>query len=106
MVTLVCGAPNPGENPVIVGCTTKLLLVKSDPAGVMTRMRPVVAATGTTASIARLLRTLKFVESRLLNRTALAPIKLVPVTITLVPVRPAAGAYTVLARISLTHTGL
>ena len=92
IVTLVPTAPVIGEKPKMVGCTTKLFVVNSDPAGVKTRIGPVVAPMGATARIAPLLRTVKLGASKLLkNRTAIAPRKLVPLMITFVPARPFVG---------------
>jgi len=47
IVTFVPTGPAPGKKLKIVGCTTKLLVVVDEPAGVLMRMGPVLAPTGT-----------------------------------------------------------
>ena len=90
--TFVPGLPNVGEKLNTVGSTMKLLPdVWADPAGAPTLMMPVTALVGTETRIAPLLSTLKSVANTPPNCTDNAPRKFVPVTTTLVPVRPVMG---------------
>lgn len=91
IVTAVPADPNPGEKVEIVGRTTKFEAEKVDPPGVKTRIRPVVAPTGTAAVMCELLRILKFVEATPSKDTAVEPRKLVPMIVTLVFIRPNRG---------------
>jgi len=90
MVTLAPIAPLTGVNPVIRGATVKLAALVAVPPGVVTLMGPVVAFAGTVAVICVLLFTVKVAEAPL-NLTAVAPVKVVPVTVTLVPGAPLVG---------------
>src|SRR5207248_583031 len=70
--------------------TVKLPLLKAEPPGVITEIRPVVALVGTTAVIFVFESTMK-TESAPLNRTAEVPLKFVPVMMTFVFASPLAG---------------
>jgi hypothetical protein len=61
------------------------------PTGVVMLSRPVVAAAGTVAVIAVADVTVKLVAAVPLNRTAVAPVKFVPLIVTLVPASPLVG---------------
>jgi hypothetical protein len=61
------------------------------PAGVVTLILPVTAPTGTVAVIWVAELTAKLVAPTPPNRTAVAPVKLVPVIVTTVPARPLVG---------------
>lgn len=92
MVTAVPTEPNAGEKPEIVGEIMKFVDEKADPAGVTTRMRPVVAPVGTLADILKLLWTVKLVDGFEPKNTAEAPSRLVPLITTFVPARAELGA--------------
>jgi hypothetical protein len=51
IVTAVPAGPLVGENPLIVGAIPKFVVLRTIPPGVVTLMRPVVAAAGTVAVI-------------------------------------------------------
>jgi hypothetical protein len=96
MVTLVPPAIGPpvGETPVTVGAAKNVnwsaLLVADVPPTVVTVTSTVPAASaGVTAVIVVALTTVKLAADTLPNLTALAPVKPVPVIVTLVP--PAVG---------------
>src|SRR3989442_10446949 len=92
MVTLVPTPPLAGEKLVIVGggMTVKLLALLAVPPAVVTLIGPVEAPLGTVAAIEVDEFTVKPALTPL-NRTALAPVKLVPLMVTLVPTGPLAG---------------
>jgi hypothetical protein len=69
----------------------KSVLLVAVPPGVVTRIRPEVALAGTVAVICVAEFTVN-VAARLLNVTAVAPVKFVPVIVTTVPGGPAVGA--------------
>src|SRR5207237_1104493 len=86
MVTLVPTGPLPGEKLAIVGgfSTANALALVAVPPGVVTLSGPVVAPAGTVARIAVLEVTVKVAPTPL-NVTEVAPVKFVPLTVTLVP---------------------
>src|SRR5947208_1252001 len=92
MVTLVPTGPLPGVKLVIVGglITVKLAALLAVPPGVVTLIGPLVAPAGTVAVIAVAEPTVKLALVPL-NSTALAPVKLVPLIVTLVPTGPLLG---------------
>ena len=92
MVTMVPTGPLAGVKLVIVGgfTTVKLLPVVAVPPGVLTLIGPVVAPAGTVAWIDVGEFTMN-VEPMPLNRTAVAPMKLLPLIVTLNPTGPLAG---------------
>ena len=61
------------------------------PVGVLTLIFPVVASAGTFARICVLEFTVKVVAGTLLNITCVAPLKLFPVMVTCVPIKPLVG---------------
>ena len=71
--------------------TVKLLLDVPVPDGVVTEIGPVVALLGTVVVICVELFTVKEVTAVPLNLTAVAPVKFVPVIVTLVPIGPLVG---------------
>ena len=71
--------------------TVKLLALVAVPPGVVTLSGPVVAPTGTVAEIEVEEITVKLALTPL-NVTAVAPVKFVPLSITLVPTGPLVGA--------------
>src|SRR5437667_8805634 len=89
MVTLVPTGPLVGEKLVIVGALTTVNepALVAVPPGVVTLSDPEVAPAGTVAWIAVAEVTVK-VALVPLNATALAPVKLVPLIVTLVPTVP------------------
>src|SRR5947208_929285 len=92
MVTLVPTGPLPGVKLVIVGglITVKLAALLAVPPGVVTLIGPLVAPAGTVVVIAVAELTVKLALT-LLNGTAVAPLKLVPLIVTLVPTGPLLG---------------
>src|SRR5881396_2190686 len=74
----------------VVSPTVKLLALLAVPAEVVTLIDPLVAPAGTLAVIVLAEFTVKFALVPL-NRTAVAPVKLVPLIVTLVPTGPLAG---------------
>jgi hypothetical protein len=92
MVTLAPTGPLLGVKLEIVGglITVKLLALLAVPAEVMTLIGPLVAPAGTVAVIVLAEFTVKLALVPL-NRTAVAPVKLVPLIVTLVPTGPLAG---------------
>jgi hypothetical protein len=93
IVTLVPAGPVAGVKVVIVGgltVTVKLLGLVAVPPGVVTLSDPVVAPAGTVARIAVLDVTVNPAAVPL-NLTDDAPVKFVPLMVTLVPVGPLAG---------------
>jgi hypothetical protein len=97
MVTLVPAAPLVGENELIVGAgggapvTVKLVGLVAVPPGVVTVIGPLVAPLGTFAVICVLDTIVKVVSETPLNRTAVAPVKFVPVIVTLESAAPLVG---------------
>ena len=92
MVTLVPTGPLPGVKLVIVGglITVKLLALLAVPSEVVTLIGPLETPAGTVAVIAVAELTVKLALT-LLNSTAVAPLKLVPLIVTLVPTGPLLG---------------
>ena len=93
IVTLVPTGPLVGVKLAIVGAlavTVKLLELVAVPPGVVTLSGPLVAPLGTVAAIvvAELAVKLALVP---LNVTAVAPVKAVPLIVTLLPTGPLAG---------------
>ena len=83
-----------GEMEVIVGpdtVTVKLLVEVPVPDCVVTEMEPVVAPVGTVAVTCVELLTVNEVAAVPLNLTAVAPVKFVPVMVTLVLTGPLVG---------------
>lgn len=96
IVTVVPGAPDVGVNEVIVGglavVTKKLVEVVVDPSeGTFTVMGPVVAPVGTVAVMTVPAWLTVKVDCAPLNSTRLAPVKFVPLIVTLVPTGPLVG---------------
>lgn len=93
-VTLVPAVPLVGEKLVIAGAVTvteKLLAELAVPFGVTTEIFPDVAPVGTVAVTCVALTAWNVVAAVPLKATELAPVKLVPATVTLVPTAPLAG---------------
>ena len=94
-VTVQPAAPLAGEKLLIVGVPVevgvKLLLLQSVRFGVFTLIQPLKAPPGTVAVICVSEFTVKLAGTRK-KVTALAPVKLVPVIVTVVPIVPPAGA--------------
>ena len=92
MVTLVPTGPLVGVKLVIVGAlvTVNGLALVAVPPGVVTLSGPVVAPVGTVAWIAVAEVTVKLALNPL-NVTDVAPVKLVPLIVTLVPTGPLVG---------------
>src|SRR3989442_952849 len=93
IVTLVPTGPLVGEKLVIVGrgMTVKLLALVAVPPDVVTVIGPVVAPLGTVVAIDVDEFTVKLAPVPL-KRTAVAPVKVAPVIVTLVPTGPLVGA--------------
>ena len=92
IVTLVPTGPLPGVKLEIVGglMTVKLLALLAVPSEVVTLIGPLETPAGTVAVIAVAELTVKLALT-LLNSTAVAPLKLVPLIVTLVPTGPLLG---------------
>src|SRR5437899_11448955 len=92
MVTPVPTGPLAGVKLVIVGglITVKLPALVAVPPGVVTLIVPVVAPVRSPSHVALPILTVK-VALTLLNATAVVPVKLVPLMVTLVPTGPLAG---------------
>src|SRR5437016_7677977 len=92
IVTLVPTGPVVGERPAMVGALTTVneLALVAVPPGVVTLTGPVVAPAGTVARIAVSEVTVK-VALTPLNDTDVAPLKFVPLIVTLVPTGPLVG---------------
>jgi hypothetical protein len=92
MLTLVPTGPLPGVKLEIVGglMTVKLPVLLAVPPAVVTLIGPVAAPAGTVAVIAVAELTVKLALVPL-NRTAVAPVKFVPLMVTLVPTGPLPG---------------
>ncbi len=82
--------PWPGVKPLMAGCTRKAAGLVAVPPGVVTVMVPVVALAGTVVLMVLPSVTLKAALTPL-NLTAVAPLRLVPLMVTLVPTGPEAG---------------
>jgi hypothetical protein len=90
----ICQLPEPGcwfSSTIGDTETVKLPALLAVPAGVVTLIGPLVAPAGTVAAIVVAEPTVK-VALVLLNSTAVAPVKLVPLMVTLVPTGPLVGA--------------
>jgi hypothetical protein len=109
IVTLVPTGPLLGVKLVTVGGleTVKLLALLAVPAEVVTLIGPVIAPAGTVAVIAVAEFTVKLALVPL-NITAVAPVKFVPLIVTLVPTAPLLGVklVTVGGLETVTVTGL
>ena len=94
-VTLVPTGPAVGAKAEIVGMglgvTVKLSTLVAVPPGVVTETVPVVAPAGTTAVISVAEVTLKLAAAVPWKATAVAPLRPLPVSVTLVPTGPEAG---------------
>src|SRR5207247_5464928 len=73
------------------GMTVKLVLLVPVPADVVTLSGPVVAPAGTVAWITVVDVTVKVVALVPLNRTAVTPVKFVPLMVTFAPTGPLVG---------------
>jgi hypothetical protein len=94
IVTVVPGEPEAGENEAIDGAapvTANEIEVEAVPEGVVTLIGPLVAPAGTDVWIRVVEMTLNTAEVPL-NETAVAPAKLDPVSVTVVPGVPEVGA--------------
>jgi len=93
MVTVVPTNPEVGVKLVITGgpMTVKLVALTPVPLGAETLTGPVVAPAGTIAVIDVAETTVNVVDGVVLNVTAVAPRKLVPVMVTVVPTVPDVG---------------
>jgi hypothetical protein len=91
--TDVPGEPLVGENDVISGVpgTVNFVGLVAVPEGVVTLMGPVVVPFATLAVIWVELTTVKEAASVRLNTTSFAPVKLVPLIVTIVPGEPLVG---------------
>jgi hypothetical protein len=94
IVTLAPTTPLGGEKLAIVGAaafTVKLLVEVAVPAGVTIAILPVTALAGTVNVALVALATEKAVAATPPTVTEVAPVKFVPVTVTVVPVAPLVG---------------
>ena len=89
-VTLMPTTPPVGVKLLIAGVIVKFPVLVPVPVGVVTLMRPVVAPAGAVAVILIAVLTVKVAEVPL-NVTDVAPVKFVPLMITLVLTGPRAG---------------
>jgi hypothetical protein len=103
IVTLVPTGPLVGVTPAIVGgiSTVKALALLVVPPGVVTLTGPVVPPAGTVAWIAVAELIVKLALAPL-NATAVAPVKFVPLIVTLVPTGPLAGVTLVIVGAGIT----
>src|SRR5881275_3073418 len=90
IVTVVPAGPLVGLKPVIENVTPKLDELVAVPAGVVTLIGPLVAPFGTVGLIWLALAIVKL-DDLPLNVALLAPQRLLPLTVTAVPVRPDVG---------------
>jgi len=77
--------------------TVKLPVLEAVPPAVVTEIGPVVTPVGAVAVIVVALSTANEAAATPLNRTAVAPVKSVPVIVTIVPPRPKVGLISVIA---------
>lgn len=93
IVTLVPTAPLEGEKLVNVGAAVgvKVPALVAVPPAVVTFTVPVVTLAGVTAVMLVAELTVKLAAATLLNVTAVAPVKLVPVMVTVAPAHPLVG---------------
>src|SRR5438309_561642 len=93
MVTFAPAGPLVGEQLILVGggMTVKVVLLVPVPADVVTLSGPVVAPAGTVAWITVVDVTVKVVALVPLNRTAVTPVKFVPLMVTFAPTGPLVG---------------
>jgi hypothetical protein len=102
IVTAVPGGPEVGVNPEIVGGgTVKLPLLVPVPWDVVTLIGPVVVPPGTMVVIWVSLSTVKRKATVPLKATAVAPVKLVPVIVTIVPGTPEPGVKPVIPGVTV-----
>jgi hypothetical protein len=94
IVTKLPAIPLEGLKLVMAGAAETVKSVADDavPADVVTAILPLVELPATTARICVELSTEKFAAAVPLNVTALAPVKFVPESVTVVPVAPEGGA--------------
>jgi len=104
MVTLVPTGPVAGVKLVIVGApsTVNGLLLFAVPAGVVTLKNPLRAAAGTVAWMVVSEMTVKLALAKLGHDTLVAPVKFVPLIVTVAPTGPLAGLKLVMVGGSLT----
>ena len=96
MVRVTAGPPTTcvlGESVAITGVTTtvKLVLLVAVPPGVVTAIRPLVAPAGTAKVMVVALTTVKPVMATPFSVRTVAPVRFVPVRVTVVPTGPVAG---------------
>src|SRR5436190_23954432 len=103
IVTVAPIAPAAGLKPLMTGVavTVNTAALWSVPAGVLTRILPVVAPVGTVAVI-RTADSTTNTEGELLKLTLVAPVRLTPVMATIVPIFPLAGAKPVMTGVVMT----
>ena len=91
MVTTVPTGPLIGLKPLIAGMTSKAVVLTPVPPVPVTEMEPLSAPAGTVAVIFVFESTVNEVAATPPNSTAVAPVKPVPVTVTVVPTSPDVG---------------
>lgn len=91
IVTSCPMTPLAGVNELIEGAVLKSVALAAVPPGVVTVILPEVAPTGTVDVIDMSLSTVKLVAPVPLNFTADAPVKYVPVMVTVSPTDPLEG---------------
>ena len=91
MTTLVPARTFEGVKLAMLGPTRKLVDEVAVPFGAVTEMVPLVVPTATTARICVALSMMNDAAGVPLNDTAVAPVKFVPVSVTVVPLPPLAG---------------
>src|SRR5438445_137737 len=89
--TCVPGVPEVGVNDVIIGRTVKLVALDAVPDGVVTDTLPVNAVADTVAVIEVSESTEKVEAACPLNFTEVAPVRPLPLIVTVVPVVPESG---------------
>jgi hypothetical protein len=91
IVTVVPAGPLVGSKLLMPFRTVKLSVLAAVPEGVVTLTGPVVAPSGTAALIDPADRTVKLVAFTPLKLTAVAPVKVLPEILTIVPILPLVG---------------
>ena len=101
IVTITPRLPAVGESVESRGLTLKPVGLRAVPSGVVTAILPLRAAAGTVAVICASEVTVKLAAMPL-NFTAVAPVRLVPVTVTVPPTRADAGEKPTIVGVGMT----
>ena len=104
IVTAAPIEPLVGAKPVILGFTVKVAALVALPAELVTAIGPLDAPAGTTTVSWVFETPLKLVLAAPLKRTAVVPVKLVPVRVTVVPTTPLVGEKELIAGAAVEST--